>query len=307
MLPIQNAWTNGGYQVEGRPDPPAGQGPIAEWRVASSQFFQTLGIPVLRGRDFTDSDGGIGKRLVIVNEALARQQFPGENAVGKQLRIDREAPHTIIGVVGSVRQAGLDREPLPEIYFPHLMPGAEGWLGDATLVVRTSVPPESAASGVREAVKSVDPGLPLFQVMSMEDVISESLASRRLNLWLLAIFAGMALVLSAAGLYGVISYLVAQRTREIGVRIALGAQTRDVLRLIMGQGAGLTAAGIVLGLLGALAFTRVLESLLYGVSARDPLTFASIAALLALVALAATWLPARRAARVDPMVAIRNE
>ena len=307
MLPIQNAWTNAGYEVEGRPPSPPGQSPVAEWRVASPQFFETLGIPILQGRDFTENDGGLGKRLLIVNDSLARQQFPGENAVGKQLRIDAEAPHTIIGVVGSVRQAGLDHEPLPEIYFPHLMPGAESWLGDAILVVRTSVPPASVASAVREAVKSVDPGLPLFQVMTMEDVVSQSLASRRLNLWLLAIFAGMALVLSAAGLYGVISYLVAQRTREIGVRIAMGAQARDVLRLILGQGVRLTAVGIVLGLLGAVAFTRVLESLLYGVSARDPFTFAAIAALLALVALAATWLPARRASRVDPMVAIRNE
>jgi putative ABC transport system permease protein len=141
----------------------------------------------------------------------------------------------------------------------------------------------------------------------MDQVISDSLASRRLILWLLGLFAGIALILSAAGLYGVISYLVAQRTREIGMRMALGAQTRDVLRLVMGQGAGLTAAGIVLGLLGALAATRVLENLLYGVSARDPLTFASIAALLALVALAATWLPARRASQVDPIVAIRSE
>jgi ABC-type antimicrobial peptide transport system permease subunit len=162
-------------------------------------------------------------------------------------------------------------------------------------------------SAVRQTVASVDRGLSLFDVETMDQVIAKSLAGRRLNLWLLGIFAGIALVLSAAGLYGVISYLVAQRTREIGVRIALGAQTRDVIVLVMGQGARLTAAGIALGLLGAFAFTRVLESLLYGVSARDPLTFAGIAALLAAVALLATWLPARRAARVDPMTAIRNE
>ncbi|HEY4588380.1 MAG TPA: ABC transporter permease [Thermoanaerobaculia bacterium] len=307
MLPIQDAWTNGPYQVEGQPPLPVDQRPNAEWRVASPAFFRSLGIPVLHGRDFAETDGGKGIRRVIVNEALARQQFRREDPVGRQLRIDREAPHTIVGVVGSVRQAGLDVEPLPEIYFPYVQVGAEGMLGDAVLVVRTSAAPASLTTAVRQAVWSVDPALPLFKVETMEQVVAESLSRQRLSLWLLALFAGMALVLSAAGLYGVISYLVAQRTREIGVRMALGAQTRDVTRLVLRQGARLTAAGIGLGLLGALAFTRVLASLLYGVSARDPLTFTGIAALLAAVALLATWLPARRAARVEPIVAIRRE
>jgi putative ABC transport system permease protein len=305
MLPIQNAWTNGSYQVEGRPAPKPGQEPNAEWRVASPQLFTALGIPILYGRDFTDRDGGKGSRLLIINEALARKEFPGENPVGRQIRIDKEAAHTIIGVVGSVRQAGLDQPPLPEIYFPCV--GAEDFLGNAVLVVRTARAPESVTAEIRRTVAGVDRGLSLFDVETMDEVITRSLASRRLNLWLLGIFAGIALVLSAAGLYGVISYLVAQRTREIGVRIALGAQTRDVIVLVMGQGARLTAMGIALGLLGALALTRVLASLLYGVSAHDPLTFAAIAALLAAVALLATWLPAQRAARVDPISAIRSE
>jgi putative ABC transport system permease protein len=307
LLPIQDAWTNGSYKVEGRPAPLPGQAPNAEFRTASPDFFASLGIPILRGRDFAESDGGPGVRRVIVNEALARQQFPGENAVGRQLRLDKEGPHTIVGVVGSVRQAGLDEEPLPEIYFPYTQVGAEGGLFDATLVIRTAVAPASVTADVRRAVRSVDPSLPLFRVTTMEEVIADSLAARRLNLWLLGIFAAIALVLSAAGLYGVISYLVAQRTREIGIRIALGAQNREVVGLVMGQGARLTAAGIALGLLGAFAFTRLLASLLDGVSARDPLTFAGVAALLAAVALLATWIPARRAARVDPMLAIRNE
>ncbi|HSF44274.1 MAG TPA: FtsX-like permease family protein, partial [Thermoanaerobaculia bacterium] len=159
----------------------------------------------------------------------------------------------------------------------------------------------------REAVRSIDSSLPVYQVLTMEEVIAESLAERRLQLWLLGLFAGMALVLSAAGLYGVISYLVAQRTREIGVRIALGAQMRDVIGLVMRQGAQLTGLGLAAGLLAALAFTRFLQSLLFEVSARDPLTYAAIAGLLALVALFATFLPARRASRVDPMVTIRTE
>jgi len=308
LLPIQGYGMNGNYVVEGRPAPTAGQEPLAEYRVASPQLFASLGIPALRGRDFEEHDGEPGARWVIINEALARQQFPGENPVGRRLRIEQEgAPHTILGVVGNVREAGLDREPFPEIYFPYSEVAAPATLGDATLVVRTVVPPASLASDVRVAVRSVDPGLPVHQVETMEDVISKSLAGRRLNLWLLGIFAGIALVLSAAGLYGVISYLVAQRTREIGVRIALGAQTRDVVGLVMRQGARLTAVGIALGLLGALLFTRFLESLIYGGSARDPLTFIAIAALLAIVALLATWIPAERAACVDPLLAIRQE
>ncbi|HKH46432.1 MAG TPA: FtsX-like permease family protein, partial [Thermoanaerobaculia bacterium] len=177
----------------------------------------------------------------------------------------------------------------------------------AVLVLRTAGAPESLAGPLRAALKKVDPTLPLYDVLTMREVIDKSLASRRLNLWLLGFFAAVALVLAATGLYGVISYLVAQRTREIGVRMALGAQKRDVQGLVLRQAAFLAGFGILLGLAGALAFTRVLDSLLYGVSSRDPLTFAALAALLAAVALLASWVPARRASRVSPMVAIRAE
>lgn len=306
MLPIQNAWTNSGFTIEGRPAPQPGQEPIAELRVASPGLFQSLGIPLLRGRDFTESDGESGTIVAIINEALARKHFPGEDPLGQRLSLAGQS-FAIVGIAGSVRQAGLDHDPLAEIYLPYSAAGTMGLLGDAVLVIRTTVPPESVTDEVRAAVTSVDPGLPLYDVLTMEEVIDHSLAGRRLNLWLLSIFAGIALVLSAAGLYGVISYLVAQRTREIGVRIALGAQTRDVIGLVMRQAARLTCAGLLLGLLGAFAFTRVLESLLYGVSARDPLTYAALAAVLATVALLATWLPARRASRVDPILAIRAE
>ena len=307
MLPIQEAWTNGSYTVVGRPAPPLAQQPLAEERVASPGFFETLGIPILRGRDFQERDGESGSRVIVVNDTLARQAFPGADALGQRLAFGNATEYAIVGVVGSVRQAGLDHPPLAEAYFPYGQVDAAGYLGDASLVVRTDVPPGTLAGAIRGAVHSVDPGLPLYKVMTMEQVIEESLAGRRLNLWLLGIFAGIALVLSAAGLYGVISYLVAQRTREIGVRIALGAQNRDVIGLVLRQGAGLTAAGIALGLLGALALTRVMESLLYGVSARDPLTYGALAAVFATVALIATWVPAQRASRVDPITAIRNE
>jgi putative ABC transport system permease protein len=306
MLPIQDAWTNGEFTIEGRPDTRPGQEPLAELRTASPGFFQSLGIPLLGGRDFTESDGESGPPVTIINEALARKYFPGENPLGQRLR-RKEGSLTIVGVVGSVRQAGLGSAPLAEIYFPYAGADAMGRLGDAVLVVRTAVPPESVTDEVRAAVKSVNPAIPLYNALAMEQVIDRSLASRRLNLGLLAVFAGMALVLSIAGLYGVISYLVAQRTRELGVRIALGAKKRDVIGLVMRQGASLTGAGILLGLFGAFVFTRVLGSFLYGVSARDPLTFVGFATVLAAVALLATWIPARRASRVDPIVAIRAD
>lgn len=307
MLPIQDAWMNGSFTVEGRPAPPPGQDVFAELRVASPGFFKSLGIPLLRGRDFAEADGESGPLVTIVNDALVRRSFPNEDPIGKEINFGGGTILTIVGVVGDVRQAGLDQEPLMEIYMPYGYPEYRIALGDASLVVKTSVAPESVAGAIREAVRSIDSSLPLYQVLTMEEVISESLASRRLQLWLLGLFAAMALVLSAAGLYGVISYLVAQRTREIGVRLALGAQVRDVIGLVMRQGALLTGLGIAFGLLGALAVTGLLQSLLYEVSARDPLTYAAIAGLLALVALFATFLPARRASRVDPMVTIRTE
>jgi predicted permease len=304
MLPIQNAWANGAFAVEDRPPLLPSQAPLAEIRTASPGFFRSLGVPLQRGRDFTDTDGENGPDVVIVNATLARRYFPGEDPIGRRVLLGT-TPFTIVGVAGDIRQAGLDFDPLAEIYFPYGFDN--GMLGDAVLVLRTAVPPESLADEVRAAVRKADPTLPLYDVLSMEEVISRSLAARRLNLWLLGLFAGMALVLAATGLYGVISYLVAQRTREIGVRMALGAQTWSVIGLVMRQAAGLTGAGIAVGLAGALAFASVLESLLYGVSTRDPLTYAALAALLALVALTATWLPAWRASRLDPLLAIRRE
>jgi predicted permease len=276
--------------------------------MVSPGYFEAMRIPLKAGRALAESDGVGGARNILVNEALARKYFGGAAAVGQRIRRDDESSvwHTVVGVVGDVRQHGLSQEPSPEMYYSHrdsLGPAR----GEFVFVVRSAVPPATLLAGARAAVQEVAPDQPVFQALTMEEVIADSLADRRLNLWLLGVFAAVALVLSAAGLYGVISYLVAQRSREIGIRMALGAQTGDVTRLVMRQGAGLTALGVGVGVLGALALTRLLASMLYGVSTRDPLTFAGVAAVLATVALAATYVPARRAARVNPLRAIRAE
>ena len=307
MLPIQDAWTNFGYAVVGEPAPEPGKAPLAELRVASPGFFESLGIPLRRGRAFTERDGLSGERVIVVNEALANAHFKGRDPIGQQLTGMGNAPMRIIGVVGDVRQAGLDRAPLREVYFPYQNPQVLGWLSSMSLVIKTRVEPQSLTSAVGAAVRAVDRDQPVYRVLTMEQIISESLSSRRLSLWLLGVFAGVALILSAAGLYGVISYLVTQRTREIGIRMALGAEAAHVVRLMMGRGAVLIAIGLVLGLVGAFGFTGWLENMLYGVGTRDPITFATIPIVLVGVALLATYIPARRASRLDPTIALRSE
>jgi putative ABC transport system permease protein len=307
LLPIQDAWTNGDYTVEGEPPPPPGKEFFAEHRVTSPGFFQSLGIPLLAGRDFVEEDGLRREQVILINQALARRHFEGRDAVGRRLMLGSDSAE-IIGVVGDVRQAGLDQKPLPEVHLPYNHPLSQRWLfQEATLVLKTSVEPLSLTSTLRDAVRGVDSEQPISEVATMEEVISRSVAGRRLNLALLGTFALIALVLATAGLYGVISYVVAQRTREIGIRMALGAQPGDVVRLVMRQGVGLAALGVGIGVLVALSLSRFVESLLYGVSARDPLTFGVISVLLGGVALLATWLPARRASRVDPIIAMRGE
>lgn len=304
VLPIQRAWNNARYTVEGEPPPQPGDEPRAERRATSPGYFATMGIPLLQGRDFTAQDADPGQPgTVIINESLARRHFRDASPLGRRLALGTGVA-TIIGVVGDVRQAGLEREPLAEYHVPYGRPWGDDSL---VLVVRTPGNPESRLPAIREAVRRVDGTLPVYRALTMEQVIAKSLGLRRVVLCLLGGFALLALVLSACGLYGVISLLVTQRTRELGIRMALGARAGDVLRLVLGQGAVLTATGIILGLTGALGLTRVLESQLYGVTAWDPLTFVAVAALLAGVALGACWLPARRATRLDPMKAIRAE
>ncbi len=305
--PISNSvglWQNG-FRIEGQPEPPPGHGNYAYLRWISPDYFQTLGIPLLKGRLLTESDTADRPGIAVIDAAMARQFFPNEDPIGKRILIgirDR-GPREIVGIVGNVRQTSLDAEAGPHMYIPYYQTP----LSYATLLVRTLADPNAASAAVKHEVLAVDPRQPIYSIRAMEQIISNSLADRRFNLTLLGIFAGVALMLAAIGIYGVMSYSVTQRTREIGIRVALGAQGSDVLRLVVGQGLRLVALGVALGLLAALALTRLMKSLLYSVSATDPVTFIVIALLLTSVALLACYLPARRATKVVPLVALRCE
>jgi predicted permease len=307
LLPLDSWGTNGDFWVDGQPQPAPGEAPIAELRVASPDYFKSLGIPVLAGREFAERDGLDGPRVAIINRALARKHFPGVDPVGRRLRRDvgDEEVYTVVGVVGDVRQSGLGQEPLPEITFPYGNPGGLGLPSGVTIAIRTTVAPASVSRAVRQAIRGTAPGQGVYAVRTMSEVIDGSLTGRRLAVWLIGAFGAVALALAAGGLYGVISYLVATRTREVGIRMALGADRGNVLRLVVGRGATLVGAGSAVGLLGALAATTLIARWLYGIGPRDPLTFVAVAALLAAVALLATYVPALRAAAVSPVEALR--
>jgi putative ABC transport system permease protein len=278
----------------------------ADLRVASRDYFHTMMIPLLRGRMFTEQDGSNGQPVAIINEALARAVFPNEDPLGKFI-VQGPAPAMkiqIVGVVGNVRHVRLETSPHPEIY---LQLGEIGWPTMFVAIRSASPNPLSLISAAQSAVWSVNKDVALANVRTMEDLITRSVADRKFTMLLLATFAGIALVFAAIGLFGVMSYSVVQRAREIGVRMALGAQRLDIFTLIVREGMLLTLLGLVLGLLAALAMTRLISSLLFGVSATDFSTFVALSGLLALVAFFACWWPARRASNVDPMVALRTE
>ncbi|MET0556929.1 MAG: ABC transporter permease [Vicinamibacteria bacterium] len=303
-LPLQASGFNGGVVPEGQ-EFPRGQEPIAEFRVVTPGYFRALDIPLLRGRTLEERDAEAAGRVVLVNDALARRFWPGEDAVGRRLRMGSGEPLSVVGVVGDVRNVALAQDTRPELYLP-AQEDYVGMLRTASLVVHGRAG-ASVAGALRAAVAAVDPEQPLYDVLPMSDVITASIADRRLNLALVGGFAAVALLLAALGVYGVISYTVAQSTREIGIRMSLGAQRRDVFRLVVGQGALLAGVGMAAGLAGALALTRLMASLLFTVGARDPLTFVAAPLLLLLVALVACAVPALRATRVQPVMALRAD
>jgi putative ABC transport system permease protein len=296
------------FETEGRPLPKS-ELPATEFRTVNPDYFHTLSIPLVKGRDFTARDDASAPGVIIVNEAFAQKFFPNEEAIGHRIKpgisTDESDPvmREIVGVVGDVKHRSLSTAVEPEAYVPH----AQVPFGSMTLVVKTAPDARTLVGAVRNEVRALDKDLPIYNVKTLDDYVASSVAQPRFNTLLLASFAGLALILTAVGLYGVMSYSVVQRTHEMGVRIALGAQTRDVLKLVVGQGMVLAVIGIGLGLLVSLAATRVLASLLYEVSAADPLVYAGITLLLAVVALLACYIPARRATKVDPMVALRYE
>ncbi len=306
MLPVQSFGTNGTIQVEGQPPEPPERAPLVEFRAASPGYFGALGIPFVAGRNFEARDDENAPPVVVVNQTFAKRFFPNEEAVGKRIRMG-ETWMSIVGVVGDVKQGGLTRAVSPEMFAPYTRPLWPGMTQNMSLVVRAKGDPAALAPAIKREVLSVDPNQPVYSVYTMEQVLERSVSGRRLNMLLLTIFAVLAVTLAMIGIYSVMSYLVTQHTHEIGIRMALGAQPRDVLRLILGQGLWLALLGVVLGAVGALALTRLMSNLLFGVTATDPLTFVVGAALLLLTALLACYIPARRAMKVDPLIALRYE
>ena len=303
-LPFSGSRTSQSFELEGRPE--SSLTPNADYRKISPDYFRAMGIRLLSGREFTDGDAKDSTPVAVVNDALARRFFAGEEAIGKRLVYQengREVAREIVGVVADLKHDDLAGERAPEVYVPHTQ-RPNSWM---FLAVRGPADPAALAAPLRAAVREVDPNEPVHSVLTMRQRLDQSLAPQRFNALLLAAFAGAATLLAAVGVFGVMSFQVAERTHEIGVRMALGAQRRDVIRLVVGRGMILTLVGVAFGLVGALALTRLMRGLLFGVSPTDPATFAGIALLLAFVALVACYLPARRAARVDPTVALRAE
>ena len=304
LLPLTGS-AGGNFEIEGRARPPSEPPPSAEIRSVSPSYFRVMGITLREGRGFTASDKFDAPGVAIVNRTLVARYWPGESPLGRRILTGGPGSPgiTIVGVVEDVRQATLEDPPRPELYRPY----TQNARGTMALVLRTAGDPERFASAVRAAVRAVDREQPVYDVVPMRRLVSRAVAQRRLSAVLLGLFSAVALALAAVGIYGVASHGVLQRRHEIGIRMAVGARREDILRMILGHGMTLALAGVALGTLAALALTRGLRNLLYGVSATDPATFAGIALLLVGVALISCWIPARRATALDPVVVLRDE
>lgn len=299
MVQSSNMWVT--FEIEGQPSDP-GREPTAEYRLITPGYFHTMEIPVITGRAFTERDTRDATQVAIINEGFARRHFPDTDPIGRKIVGGRNV-REIVGVVGNLRHHSLEEEAETEMYVPH----AQNPRGTVMVVIRTASDPERVVKAAQKAVWASDSDAAVSSVATMDQALSDVIARPRFNVLLLSIFSVIALMLAAVGIYGVMSYAVAQRTREIGVRIALGAQASDVLKLIIGQGMILALIGVATGLAGALGVTRLVSNRLYEVTATDPLTFALVSGLMAAVALLACYIPARRATRVDPIVALRYE
>jgi putative ABC transport system permease protein len=306
-LPLGGTTWGRSLTVEGYPVLSVGQMPSIQYTVVMPGYFRTMGITLLAGRDFNDADTKDSQNITIIDERLARQYWPNESPLGKRIRFgppeDNEPWHTIVGVVSAVRHQRVQEETKPSVYLPHQKIAISGM----SLVARTSANPHDFISAVRREVAQLDPDLPVSAVATMEEVVAESIWQPRLYVILFAVFAGGALLLALIGIYGVMALLVQTQTHEIGVRMALGATARDVFKLIVGRGMKLTVVGVLIGVGGAIALTRLMHSLLFNTSATDPFTFILISLLLSVAAFLACYIPARRAAKVDPLVALRYE
>jgi len=305
-LPVEG-WDGWGFVTEDNPSPPPNQTPDANYQVIAPDYFRVMGVPLREGRFFTNEDTAQSAPEVIVNEELARKQWPGQNPIGKRLRVnERGKPWlTVVGVVGNVKTEW----PTPEFFQEFYLPFTQyPWdLAPRHLMVRTALNPIAVAAAVRGEVNALDKDQPVSDVRTLEQVVGEAVGPQRFAMMLLGTFAALALVLASVGIYGVMAYLVSQRTREIGIRMALGANRDNVLGMVVGQALVLAVIGAAIGLAGALGLTHLLSSLLYSVRPTDPLTFMLVSFVLVGVSVFASYIPARRATKVDPMAALRYE
>jgi putative ABC transport system permease protein len=307
-LPLSKGPT-ASFRIDGRPLLTPDKWPGGNYRSVGPDYFRAMNISVMQGRPFTERDNDKAPPAIVINHALAQRDFGNENPLGKRINFGNSDSNgqpvwfEIVGVAANVRSLELREEPAPEFYFSYLQNPFE----KMSIVIRSAIEPEGLVAAVRQAVTEVDKSVPISDIKTMDHIVSEAVSQPRFNLFLLGLFSGVALLLSAAGIYGVTTYTVTQRTHELGIRLALGAQVGDVLKMILGQGMVVISVGIVIGLAASFALTRLLASLLFGVTATDPLTFTVIILLLMLVALSACYIPARRATKVDPLVALRYE